>query len=404
MGQHVNASVRDLGDAFAAFNQMAEQLSASYRELEGQVARLSGELAAARSERLRQLAEKERLANRLEQLLQALPGGVVVLDGAERVQEANPVACELLGEPLIHQPWSAVTRRAFREGEAEPVLADGRRLSLSSRALLPEPGRIVLLADVTEMRRLQETVSRQKRLTAMGEMAASLAHQIRTPLAAATLYLSHLVRPRLAEADRLRFAQRTQERVAHLEQMVNDMLLFARGGGAGSEPVALPALVEEFVRAAEPQLAAAGGTLRVDAPVPALTLQGNRAALLGALLNLATNALQAGALSLELAVGTDAGGLLLRLRDDGPGMSEAVRERIFEPFFTTRSNGTGLGMAVVRAVAQAHHGEVEVDSAPGTGTTVTVRLPLHGAPRPLPAGADRSALEVGAGMTGEGAA
>lgn len=383
MGHHPHPSARELGDAFLAFNRMAEQLSGAYRELEGQVARLSEELAAARSERLRQLAEKERLANRLEQLLQALPGGVIVLDGTERVQEANPAARELLGDPLLGEPWAAVGERAFRSGAEEPRLADGRALSLSSRSLEPEPGRIVLLTDVSETRRLQEAVSRHRRLSAMGEMAASLAHQIRTPLAAAALYLSHLARPRLADADRVRFATRTQERLRHLEQLVNDMLLFARGGVADHAPLALAELLAELAASLEPQLVAAGARLVLPEAAD-LPILGNRAALLGALQNLANNALQAGARSLALTLAEADDRVRLTLADDGAGMSEAVLERLFEPFFTTRPQGTGLGMAVVRAVVQAHRGEVTVESGPAAGTRVTLHLPLDAGT--LPAG------------------
>lgn len=103
----------ELEQAFRAFNQRSLELEASYRELESRVALLNKELAAARSERFQELVEKERVAGRLEQLLEALPGAVVVLDGSGVVQECNPGAVAMLGKPLVGMPWREVADRAF---------------------------------------------------------------------------------------------------------------------------------------------------------------------------------------------------------------------------------------------------------------------------------------------------
>ena len=381
---------RELQDAFHVFNRMSLQLESSYRDLEQQVARLTGELAAARSERLRQLAEQERLAHRLTRLLETLPGGVVVLDGRGIVQECNPAALALLGEPLLGQAWHDIMQRACtpqtHPDRADITLVNGRRITLSARALDAEPGQILLLTDVTETRALQQLVERQQRLSAMGEMAASLAHQIRTPLAAALLYLAHLNRPQLPDAERGRVADKIFARLHHLEHMVNDMLMFARGGASQVEAVDLDALLTELQQTLEPQLLVLQGRLVIDNAAPGKILHGSRAALTGALLNLATNALQACGAGVRLhievrSVGSD--GVQVCVRDNGPGISAAGIERIFEPFFTTRPDGTGLGLAVVRAVVEAHHGSVSVQSQAGQGACFTLRLPCQAAaPQP----------------------
>src|SRR5699024_8827775 len=171
--------------------------------------RLSRELAAARDQRLIELAEKERLANRLSHLLAALPAGVIVLDAQGVVQTANPAAAELLGSPLEGIAWPAVYGRAVAGAggaDSELELNGGRRVTLSSCDLGGEPGRILVLQDVTEARALQALADRRRRLSAMGEMAASLAHQIRTPLASALLYVGHLGARNLGNADRERIA------------------------------------------------------------------------------------------------------------------------------------------------------------------------------------------------------
>ncbi|GAB6039992.1 sensor histidine kinase [Endothiovibrio diazotrophicus] len=375
-------SAQRLEDAFNVFNEMSLSLEASYRDLENQVARLHEALAVANSERLRELAEKEQLANRLERLLEALPAGVLVLDGDGVVRECNPAAVDLLGKPLLGERWREVTLRAFERSGGngdEIVLQDGRRVSVSVRSLGSEPGQIVLLKDVTETRALQEMVARQQRLTAMGEVAAGLAHQIRTPLASALLYISNLGRPNLDAAGRARFAERIRDRLRHMERMVNDMLVFARGGSTDSEAVALDGLLADLAQTLEPQLAAVGGGIEVDQRVAGVTLHGNREALLGALINLGANAIQAVGEGVRLRVDVrleGAGFVAVRVADNGPGIGEDIRETVFEPFFTTRPDGTGLGLAVVRNVVEAHHGRIELEQPQaGEGACFAIRLP-----------------------------
>ncbi len=400
MGHEEKQRAQQLTDAFRAFNEMSVQLAGSYRELEGRVAELNEELAAARSERLRQLAEKERLADRLARLLEGLPGGVVVLDGDRRIQECNPAARELLGGTLLGEAWEAVARRAFEPGAGdarEVRLHNGRRVILSVRPLAAEPGQILLLQDVTEQRALQELLNRHRHVAAMGDMAAGLAHQIRTPLASALLYASNLVRGSLGEEDRRRFAERIVARLHHLEGMVEDTLRFARGGVLGVEDIEVRALLEELRQMIEPQLRAAGGTLEIMDRAPGARLRGSREALVGALHNLAANALQAAdrapRLRLHLAIeAPDA--LCMEFSDNGPGIPAPLCERVFEPFFTTRPDGTGLGLAVVHAVVQAHHGEIRVESAAGEGARFHIRLPLAEAGAALPADLPRPARAV----------
>ncbi len=326
------------------------------------------------------MGEGERLANRFGCLLAALPAGVVIINGDGVVQEANAAAEALLGAPLLGEPWAKVIARAFapRAGDGcEISLRDGRRVSVATQALTPEPGQIVLLTDMTATRELQERLARHERLSAMGEMAARLAHQIRTPLASALLYASHLSNPRSPEQERIRAAERIRERLRHLERLVSDMLLFARGGASVTEPLAVADLIDGFRQAVEALLKKHGCTLTINSDASG-SLYANREALLGAFLNLAVNAMQACGPGgrLALTVMREADQLRLVFSDNGPGIAPAVAARIFEPFFTTRADGNGLGLAVVQAVVRAHRGEIELQSQPGAGAQFVVRLPL----------------------------
>ncbi len=226
----------------------------------------------------------------------------------------------------------------------------------------------------------------------MGEMAASLAHQIRTPLASAILYASHLERPALVEDERRRFADKILSRMRHLERLVSDMLLFARGGDIGNERVVIKDLLYELQHTLEPQLTAYGSELQVDNELQDAELRGNREALLSALQNLAVNAMQACGRGGQLRLAARACGdgnlqfIELMLRDNGPGIPPELHEQIFKPFFTTRAQGTGLGLAVVQAIARAHNGSVWHESQPGAGSTFILRLPLNREEGALPSG------------------
>jgi len=384
MPHRSEGTTRQLEDAFELFNRMSNQLASSYQTLENRVAQLSAELAAARSERLQQLAEKERIANRLQRLIEVLPGGLLVLDGEGRITECNPAAVTLLCEPLLGEAWQDVVERAFSPesaGGSELTLCNGRRVSISVRGLDPEPGQIVLLLDVTDQHALQETLNRHRRLSAMGEMVASLAHQVRTPLSSALLYASQLSAPQLDASSRTRFTDRIVGRLRHLERMVNDMLQFARGGSFEKQDFAVQDLLDDLLKTLEPQLQSCGGAIEIHNRAPGACLRGSREALQSAILNLATNALQActAAPRLRLEVRRAGPALVeLLLGDNGPGIPEEVREKVFTPFFTTRADGTGLGLPVVRAIVLAHDGDLWMRSTPGQGTTFGLRIPAGG--------------------------
>nr|WP_185073377.1 ATP-binding protein [Pseudomonas protegens] len=373
------ASRLGLEQAFALFNQMSSQLTDSYSMLEARVTELKGELAVVSAQRMQELAEKERLANRLQNLLDLLPGGVIVIDGHGIVSEANPAACDLLGLPLEGQLWRNIIARSFapREDDGHEIsLRDGRRLSIATRSLDAEPGQLVLLNDLTETRHLQDQLARHERLSSLGKMVASLAHQIRTPLSAALLYASHLTEQELPVATHQRFAGRLKERLHELEHQVRDMLVFARGELPLTDRLTPRSLMQSLQAAALTHVQDVAVRWQCDSHQGELLC--NRDTLVGALLNLIENSVQASAGSARLKVHLYSRGDTLRLciSDSGSGIDAAVLERLGEPFFTTKANGTGLGLTVVKAVARAHQGELSLRSRPGRGTCALVTLPL----------------------------
>lgn len=373
------ASRLGLEQAFSLFNQMSSQLADSYSLLEARVTELKGELAVVSAQRMQELAEKERLANRLQNLLDLLPGGVIVIDAQGIVREANPAAYDMLGMPLEGELWRQVIARSFapREDDGHEIsLKDGRRVSIATRSLDAEPGQLVLLNDLTETRHLQDQLARHERLSSLGRMVASLAHQIRTPLSAALLYASHLTEQELPVATQQRFAGRLKERLHELEHQVRDMLVFARGELPLTDRVTPKALMQSLQAAALTHVQGLSVRWQCDSHLGELLC--NRDTLVGAVLNLIENAIQASGDDVRLKVHVYARENTLRLcvSDQGVGIDASVLARLGEPFFTTKTTGTGLGLTVVKAVARAHQGELRLRSRSGRGTCAMVVLPL----------------------------
>lgn len=223
-------------------------------------------------------------------------------------------------------------------------------------------------------------LARRERLSIMGEVAAKLAHQLRTPLATALLYVGHLTRPNLAETDRIKFADKTLIRLRYLERLIQDMLAFVKGQQGVRSRFPVHALADEVWQAIEPQASLLKVTVVLDKQGADAELEADRQGLQGALINLLENAVQASPEGGRVLFGIKTGGAFVsfKVSDEGRGIGETDRERLFEPFFTTRNEGSGLGLAIVKQTADAHQGWVEVESVPGEGSTFTLFMPEVG--------------------------
>lgn len=382
-----SSATRELESAFHTFNQLSEQLVSSYRTLEHKVTQLDWQLIDARHEQSIRYQAKECLINRLQGIMDALPAAVVVIDGTGCVQECNAASINLLGNPLQGKLWRNIIQRAFvpRTDDGPDIsLRDGRRVNITTSPLGSEPGQILLIMDVSENRTLQEQLSRYQRLSAMGEMAAGLAHQIRTPLASAILYISHLKQVDIDSHKRIQIAEKIHSRLQHLEGLVADMLMFIRGGIAGDEQVPIAELIQELIQINQQQ--ERNTTLKFTGTLgeQAVTVRGNRQILISGLQNLVTNAVQStgGRGQVYLATQILSDDLIdILVIDDGPGIPKNIQDRLLEPFFTTREFGTGLGLAVADTIAHAHGGCLWFKSEEGKGSTFAIRLPVYTGPK-----------------------
>ena len=257
-----------------------------------------------------------------------------------------------------HFYWVDTTIVPFLDGEGKPY----RYLAIRS--------------DITERKRAQEELRQQEALAAVGRMAAVFAHEVKNPLAGIAGAIE-IIGGRLPSDNQDReVIASILKRIESLNRRVQDVLQFSRPRAPRVGRVKIPVVLNETAAllSRDPTLA----NVEVDVSAEDVTLAGDAEMLKDLFLNLLLNAAQAmgGSGRIRVRAGARNGRCRIAISDRGPGIPDEHRERIFEPFFTTKNRGTGLGLAITKQVVDAHHGEIEVDSAPGRGTTVTVTLPV----------------------------
>jgi two-component system sensor histidine kinase FlrB len=332
-----------------------------------------------------ELNELRQQSSWLNHLVDTLPAGVIVLDGRGMIARANQIAIDMLGEPLEGEKWLTIIQRSFcpkQDDGHEVSLKDGRKVKLNISALSPEPGQLILMTDLTETRLLQERLAHMQRLGALGKMVASLAHQVRTPLSAAMLYADHLGNQNLKAHSRDKFHTKLMSRLQDLETQVNDMLLFAKSGEQQVvEKVSMQQLLTEVKASSEAMVTQDNGELNIELPEPDIEITGNKTALASAIANLIHNSIQVKGPGSKILLSAkrdeiEPDMVCICVSDNGPGVPKELVSKIFEPFFTTKSQGTGLGLAVVNAVANSHQGKVSLMQDQIEGAAFNIHLPI----------------------------
>ena len=367
---------RELGKTLETFNRLSSELAAGYRELEARAARLEAQLQDSQHQKLM-------LADRLSVLIDSLPGAVLVLDRHGRIRQANPTAAEWFGGQVSDSTWHEVL--AGCEGRPaddahELTLSNGMTISVHRSEV---PGRretIILLTDMTEQRRLQAELERNKRLATVGEMAARVAHQVRTPLSVASLYVAQITDR--ADDDVAGSARKIADQLDKLDRMTEDMLAFVRTGHAPASGFALASLADDVGNECgkiKPSQCAVRSSVASRIVEADPQLRGDRDALCGAICNLVENAWQAGADRVDVEFLPDDKRhdfILVRVSDNAGGIPAADRHSIFEPFVSGRSSGTGLGLAVARSTFNAHGGALQLEKSDARGSVFLAGLPM----------------------------
>ena len=258
--------------------------------------------------------------------------------------------------------------------DAFNVFRDASRKLEEQYALLED--RIDELSE--ELAEKDRAIERGRRLAAMGEMAARVAHEIRNPLGSMSIFATILERELVADPEKQRLASHITTGIKALDNLLSNMLLFARGPEAKFRSVDMRTVIEDSV-----QLVAGRGAAEVSVKAEfcgQTSIMADQVLLRQLFLNLMINAIDAmgegGTLKVRTRmVHADRSYMEIKVSDTGRGITEEHIDRIFDPFFTTKDRGTGLGLAIVSAVVNAHGGFIDVASRPGEGTIFTIGLP-----------------------------
>jgi two-component system sensor histidine kinase FlrB len=367
-----------LQDAFATFVVAAEQLEATHSALSRRVEELGKELAAA--------------SGKLGAIVESMPTGLLLIDAEGRIGDHNVQAEKILGGKLHGRIWAPndfgeptgiPDHWRFRQPAETPlnqITMAGHRIcrvvDRTERAL-PSPVRAVYLEEVTELIAAREQLEKHEQLAAMGRMAAELAHQLRTPLAAATIYAGNLRSTRLGEDARRSLVDKVCDRLSATEQLVRDTLQLIRKGRLEKKPVSADELLQASMQTAIARAAEKSVGLIQRGPIPAAYTLGEANQLVATLVVCIDNAIDASASgqTVEVQCHHSGGTLEFAVADQGSGIPGGIAEHIFEPFFTSKANGTGLGLAMARSRVRAHGGEIAFGPRPGGGTIFRIRLP-----------------------------
>lgn len=394
-------------DSYALFNETTRRYMEANKQLEEQFEFLNVRLEETNRDLRDSLEEKDRVSNYLNNILESMTDGLLVVGLDGRINLFNQAAEEITGRSqaeVLGRPYDEVmgldagreksvlhtleSRTSLRNQEKSLRRADDRVIPLGFSTSLVRDGNGEVLGaieafnDLTEVKRLEDQVRRMHTLAALGEMAATVAHEIRNPLGGIASFANLLERDLTEENDR-RLVRKITEGVARLNRIVSSLLSYTRPLNLNTHAVDLSQTVEEAAAFFEIDATRQTPEVRIERQLePGCTCEVDTEQFHQVVLNLLLNARQAmpegGAIVVELTTrrADDGDWALVAVRDSGVGIEEDVRDKLFTPFFTTKEDGTGLGLVTSRKIVEAHGGRITVDSVPGEGTCFTIALPM----------------------------
>ncbi|MDQ5985048.1 MAG: Adaptive-response sensory-kinase SasA [Syntrophus sp. SKADARSKE-3] len=286
--------------------------------------------------------------------------------------------------------WEEVKKGNFQPYEIEYISRKGMKRSFltSPRPMKDRDRYLFVMRDITEFKELEKKYYETQKLAAMGQLSAGIAHEVRNPLSSIKMSLQILEKRLQPEGNDLRRFKIAQREVEHLEELVNDVLIFARPVEPKKKPYEVKRVVENALEMAEKMIS----DKNIDVvtsfaeDLPLFLVDGPM--LEQALQNLFRNAIEAmendGCLTISAErMEGDPFAILLKVVDNGCGMEDGEASNIFNPFFTRKKYGTGLGMTQVKKIIDLHHGSIEIESKKGEGTKILLSIPVQAVEQPI---------------------
>jgi two-component system sensor histidine kinase FlrB len=411
-GSNKSKEIQTLIQNMQAFNEVTTQLQNSYDELQGRVKKLDLELSDKNEELEKNLAEKERVKNYLNDILESQTNGVIVVDRMGNITTCNKTAATLTGVkpkgclgkslnevfPLFESVVARLTKTRGETLSQDKDIANANggtvHIRISGSPLWDnhggQIGTILILQDMTEFRKMEELAQRNQRLREMGEMAAGIAHEIRNPLASIELFASLLNKDLEGDSEKEDLVQHIRAGVQNMDRIISTLLLFAKSAQPSRQQCDINLLLTECLEGVNNVRIPENINVIRKSGHGTMLANGDRELLRQVFPNLINNAIQAmpdgGELNLITQKSsvpspraesgtTERQYIAITVTDNGIGMSADNLAKIFNPFFTTKDKGTGLGLAISHNIIKAHQGTIDAVSEEGKGTSFTVKIP-----------------------------
>jgi len=396
-----------LQQPFEDFGRATIRLQKAFADLEGKFENINRELDRKNIELQETLAEKERISDYLQNILESLATGVIVTDmegnttiinrtaevfsGFSREDAVGVNANVLLENKISSDAEGRCDLNHFDGSLREKINLKGRVLEIFGSSVRTgegkETGKVVLLRDITRLEKLEEMVKRTEKLAVMGETAANIAHEIRNPLGSIELFASLLIKDLEEKKNRDR-ASHIVNSVRDMDNKISNLLLFARDRKPPMKNVNVHNALENIIDFSEQIIKKEDIVLTVNYEDTDPMIIGNTEMLKQVFLNLILNAMQSmsggGNLTIETRI-SDGNTrkkshsdphVEIRFVDTGCGIEAENLKKIFDPFFTTKGRGSGLGLAIVHNIVDIHGGSIDVENNRDGGATFTITLPI----------------------------
>jgi len=373
------SDVEALAQAVDLFTKTTASMEEAYRHLQQRVTDLDQELA---TKNLQLALTTDYLSN----LLESISDGVIAVDMSETITRFNRAASSVLGfeaQEVVGRPFPSVFGRSFAApvmpGAMELQARSGRRVPVSEKdsTIADRDGNrlgfVKTFQDLSELSALREQVRQIDRLAAIGEMAATVAHEIRNPLGGIRGFATFLAQDTPEDDPRHRLVQKILTGTSSLEKVVSGLLEYTRPVELKLVPTSCAAIAQAALRYMEYDPSRITIFTEVDLD---LRILADADKIRQVLMNVLMNAVQSITGRGEIRVSAEADGNLVHLvvQDTGCGMNEKELKQIFSPFYTTKEKGTGLGMAVSQKIVDGHGGVLSAHSEPGKGTRIAIQL------------------------------
>lgn len=398
--QNTEDGIKYLAEAFAIFSKESLLLKESHIKLTDRLENVSQKLSSTNNELLKKIKERNTITNYLHKILQNISQGIIFIDTDGIITTFNKEAEKILEiKTSLFKHYSHIFQDNFFGFSIKKTLElelsykqsiltktfanQKKQLEISTSFVkeeIPFKGLIILIKDITEVKKFQMIANRNDRMKELGEMAATVAHEIKNPLGGIRGYASLLYRDLENSQHLQEMAKYIIDGTKALEKLVNNVLHFSKPISIEKMPQDICEIIKDIIKfiKVDPSFPKYVH-LEYHIPKNSIICNIDKELIKSSILNLLLNAFQAiqkkGAVVISVMQFNES--CIINISDTGSGIENSDLENIFTPFFTTKEKGTGLGLPEAYKIIQEHKGNIEVRSQKNFGTTFTISLSIH---------------------------